>query len=133
MLTTTGYTISVISPYAFADTLDHVRDELRHHGFNPLCEIDVRQTMRDRLGIETEPYVILGVCNPGLAHRALEVEPELGAFLPWNVVVREDEGLVRVSAVDPEQVAALTGNEELAPVAAEVGHWLRTILDNVTD
>ena len=128
---TTRYTISGISTHEFAATVDHVRDELRHHGFNPLCEIDVQQTMRDRLGIETEPYVIIGVCNPGLAHRALDVEPELGAFMPWNVVVREDAGLVRVSAVDPEQIAALTGNEELVPIADEIGRWLRTVLENV--
>jgi len=130
---TTRYTLSGIARWDFATTVDHVRDELRHHGFNPLCEIDMQQTMRDQLGIEIEPYLILGACNPGVAHHALDAEPEFGVFLPWNVVVYEQAGVVRVSAVDPERLAGLTGNEELAPITAEVGRWIRTIVDNVTD
>jgi uncharacterized protein (DUF302 family) len=130
---TTRYTLSGIARWDFATTVEHVRDELRHHGFNPICEIDMRQTMLDRLGIEIEPYLILGACNPGVAHRALEEEPEFGVFLPWNVVVYEQHGVVRVSAVDPEELADLTGNEELAPIASEVGRWIRTIVENVTE
>ncbi len=132
MLATT-YTLTGSSRFDFDTTVEHVRNALRHHGFNPLCEIDMQQTMREKLGIEIEPYLILGACNPGVAHRALDVEPQFGVFLPWNVVVYEHHGSVRVSAVDPEQIASLTGNEELAPIAADVQRWLRTIVEDVAD
>jgi uncharacterized protein (DUF302 family) len=128
----TRYTLSGISPVAFDDTVEHVRQELRAHGFGVLCEIDVRATLREKLGVETEPYLILGACNPKLAHRALEEEPELGVLLPCNVVVYEHEGLVRVSAVDPERLLGLVANEELEPIAADVRARLTDVVESAT-
>jgi uncharacterized protein (DUF302 family) len=128
----TRYTLSGISPFAFDTTVEHVRQELRAHGFGVLCEIDVRAILLDKLGIETEPYLILGACNPQFAHQALEVEPDLGVLLPCNVVVYEHEGLVRVSAVDPEQLIGLVGNEELEPIAADVQARLTDVVESAT-
>ena len=128
----TGYALSGTSPASFDETVDHVRQELKNHGFGVLCEIDVRGTLREKLGVETGPYLILGACNPPLAHRALGIEPDLGVFLPCNVVVSEREGSVRVAAIDPELLASATGNDELGPVAGDVARLLRAVVDAVT-
>ena len=80
----------------------------------------MQATLRAKLGAETEPYLILGACNPPYAHRALQAEPELGTLLPCNVVVYEDGGETRVSAVDPKAMLGIVGNDELDPVAAEI-------------
>jgi uncharacterized protein (DUF302 family) len=128
----TGYALSGTSPAAFGETVDHVRRELKNHGFGVLCEIDVQQTLREKLGVETGPYLILGACNPPLAHRALALEPDLGVFLPCNVVVSERDDTVRVAAVDPGLLASATGNDGLDPVAADVGRLLRAVVDAVT-
>jgi uncharacterized protein (DUF302 family) len=128
----TRYTLSGISPFGFLDTVERVRDELGAEGFGVLCDIDVQATLRAKLGVESEPYVILGACNPPLAHRALEEEPELGVLLPCNVVVYERDGLVRVSAVDAERMLAIVGNDALQPIAHDVRDRLAAVVDRVT-
>ena len=125
----TRYTLSGVSAAAFDATVERVSEELRARGFGVLCEIDVQSTLREKLGVETECYVILGACNPQLAHRALVEEPELGVLLPCNVVVYEQEGLVRVSAVDPEQLLGLVENGELEPIAADVRARLAGVVE----
>jgi len=84
-----------------------------------LTEIDVRQTQREKLGAEMEPYLILGACNPILAHRALDVEPEIGLLLPCNVVVRTVEDGCRVEVADPKAMLGIVGNEQLDAIAEE--------------
>ncbi len=128
----TGYTLSAVSPRSFAESVERVRTELSAEGFGVLCEIDVQATLEAKLGVTGEPYLILGACNPSLAHRALEAEPELGVLLPCNVVVYEREGVVRVSAVDAERMLSLVGNEELGPIATEVRGRLETVVARST-
>ena len=94
-----------------------------------LTEIDVRQTLRDKIGVEFAPYVILGACNPGLAHRALQAEPSVGLLLPCNVVVREVGGRSEVAAVDPEQMLGMFGGDAaIRGVAAEASAGLRAAI-----
>lgn len=116
----TTYTLSGVTSLPFADAVARVRETLEDEGFGVLTEIDVQATLREKLGEETAPYLILGACNPPYAHRALQVEPELGTLLPCNVVVYERDGETHVSAVDPERMLSIVGNEALAPVAAEI-------------
>jgi len=124
----TAYTLSKKTALPFGNAVDRVRDELRNEGFGVLCEIDVRATLEEKLGVDGEPYTILGACNPPLAHRALEAEPELGTLLPCNVVVYRDEGETHISAVDPERMLSIVGNEQLAPIAADVKRRLGAVV-----
>jgi uncharacterized protein (DUF302 family) len=129
--TDTTYADRVEAPGAFDEVLARTRAALAEEGFGVLTEIDVQATMREKLGVEREPYVILGACNPPLAHSALEAEPQLGALLPCNVVVFADGGATHVSAVSAERMLGMVGNPALEPVAREVGERLARVLESV--
>jgi uncharacterized protein (DUF302 family) len=129
MLTTDRYTLSSITSLPYAEAAERVRAELKNAGFGILCEIDVQATSREKLGVEQEPYLILGACNPPLAHQALGAEPELGVLLPCNVVVYEHGGETQIAAVDPERMLSIVDNDQLAPVAAEVKARLAGVVE----
>ena len=131
MLTTSPYTLSARTAGPFSETVEHVRSALQDAGFGVLCEIDVQAALREKLGVEREPYLILGACNPHLAHQALAAEPELGALLPCNVVVYREGEEVRISAIDPERLVSIVDNERLAPIAAEVKALLSGVVTRV--
>ena len=97
-------------------------------GFGVLTEIDVRRTLREKLGAEMEPYLILGACNPVLAHRALEQEPEIGLLLPCNVVVRAVDDGCRVEIADPVAMLGIVSNERLDAIAQEAKQRLRRVV-----
>jgi uncharacterized protein (DUF302 family) len=123
------YTLTTRTDLAFADAVGRVRDELAAEGFGVLCEIDVQATLKAKLGIGREPYLILGACNPTLAHAALEAEPELGTLLPCNVVVYEQHGETHIAAIDAEQMLSIVGNDQLANTAGEVRRRLSAVVD----
>ena len=129
MLTTGRYTLSASTDASFEDAVERVRAQLKDAGFGVLCEIDVQATLREKLGVEGEPYLILGACNPPLAHQALRAEPELGVLLPCNVVVFQLGGETHISAIDPERMLSIVGNDELSPVAAEVKSRLGAVVE----
>jgi uncharacterized protein (DUF302 family) len=116
---------------AYAEAVAKTKAALKEQGFGVLCEIDVKQTMKEKRGIDFRPYVILGACNPPLAEKALEVELDLGLLLPCNVVVYEIEGGSVVAAMDPEPVLGIVGNPALEPIAREVKQRLQRALDAV--
>jgi uncharacterized protein (DUF302 family) len=126
---TTGYTLSATTTLPFADAVERVRAELKTEGFGVLCEIDVQTTLREKLGVEGEPYLILGACNPPLAHQALQAEPDLGVLLPCNVVVYQHGGETQISAIDPVRMLSIVDNDELAPVAADVKARLGAVIE----
>ena len=128
-----SYTLSETTTLPFADAVGRVKKELKAEGFGVLCEIDVQATLKEKLGVDGEPYLILGACNPPLAHRALEAEPDLGVLLPCNVVVYERGGETHVSAIDAERMLSIVGNDELAVVAADVRQRLATVVARATD
>ncbi len=124
-----SYTLTAPTELPFADAVARVREELAREGFGVLCEIDVQATLEQKLGVEREPYLILGACNPPLAHRALEAEPELGVLLPCNLVVYQEQGQTHIAAVDAERMLSIVGNDELAATAAEVRRRLEAVVE----
>jgi uncharacterized protein (DUF302 family) len=118
-----------MSSYAFGKTVSlpfdtavqRITEELAQVGFGVLTEIDVQATMKKKLGQEMPPYRILGACNPHFASRAIAVEPQIGALLPCNVVVRQDDaGVVRVEMMDPHAVLTLVDHPDIGAMATEI-------------
>jgi uncharacterized protein (DUF302 family) len=106
---------------SYEEAITAVKAALQAEGFGVLTEIDVRQTMKAKLGIDVPAQVILGACNPQLAHRALTVDPRIGTLLPCNVVVREEDGHTVVEALDPKLIAEVPAEPDLVPIADEAG------------
>ena len=127
------YDLSITLDLPYEKAVAEVRAALKEQGFGILTEIDVQATMREKLDAAMEPYVILGACNPPLAHRALEIDRMIGLLLPCNVVVREDgDERTRVQALDPRVMIEVPEREELRPVAEEAGKRIRAALDRLT-
>jgi len=126
------YGITVRTAAPFGEAVERVRDALREQGFGVLTEIDVQATLRAKLGEEMEDYLILGACNPALAHRALAADRQIGMLLPCNVVLRTSGGQTVIEALDPMTMVAVTGEETLRPIAAEAASRLRAALAAVT-
>ncbi len=126
-----GFGTTVRMPFAAA--LEKARFALAKEGFGVLTEIDVAATMKKKLGVDFPPYVILGACNPPLAHQALVAEREIGLLLPCNVIVyaAEDAEQTVVSIMDPEAALSLAGREEIRPLAREVSARLHRVLESV--
>ena len=129
MSTTAGYTLTATTAIPFPEAVERVRAELQEEGFGVLCEIDVRATLREKLGAEMEPYLILGACNPPLAHQALSTEPDLGTLLPCNVVVYERDGETHISAIEAERMLSIVGNDTLQPIATKVREKLAGVVE----
>jgi uncharacterized protein (DUF302 family) len=125
----TSYTLTTTTELGFREAVERVRTELEAEGFGVLCEIDVQATLEEKLGATHEPYLILGACNPPLAQRALEAEPELGTLLPCNVVVYRQQGQTHISAIDAERMLSLVENGSVAPIAAEVRRKLGAVVE----
>ena len=118
---------AVESPYA--ETVARVREALKEQGFGVLTEIDVRKTLKDKIDVDVEPQVILGACNPRLAHRALEADPRIASLLPCNVVVRTEGGRTIIEAVNPQLLAEVSGSPALGAIAEEAGSRIQAALD----
>lgn len=129
----TAYGFGVTIPLSYEAAVERTRQALAAEGFGVLTEIDVRATLKQKLDVDFRPYVILGACNPPLAHQALSEEIEIGLLLPCNVVVRagDAEGTSVVSVLDPEAALSLTGNDAIGPLAAAVKDRLERVLSAV--
>ena len=126
------YTITLKIPDADIDAVEsRTREALAAQGFGVLTEIDVKATMKKKLDVEMPAYRILGACNPGMAHQAIGIEPRVGAMLPCNVILREVEGGVEVSAIDPVASMQAIENAELTSVAAEVRDLLAKAVEAI--
>jgi len=120
-----------LSGVEFAEARARTVEALKTEGFGVLTEIDVRATMKAKLGVDFPPYAILGACNPPLAHRALTAEPEVGLLLPCNVVVAATDGGSEVQIADPKAMFSIIGNPDVGPLADEVAAKLRRVLERI--
>jgi uncharacterized protein (DUF302 family) len=126
-----NYTFDRKIPGKFDDVVERTITALKAGGFGVLTDIDVRATLKQKLGADFRPYRILGACNPPLAHRALQVEDKIGAMLPCNVIVQEMADGIEVSAVDPLAGMERIGNPALTAIATEVAQKLKQVIDAV--
>jgi len=127
------YAISTTLEAGYAESVERTRAALAEQGFGVLTEIDVAATMKAKLGKDMLPHLILGACNPPLAHQALTLEPSIGLLLPCNVVVRSlDDTHTLVEAMDPAVMVTATGNPELATVAEQARERLVIALNTLT-
>lgn len=116
----------------FDEAVRKATDALAKEGFGVLTEIDVAGTLKKKLDKDMPPYRILGACNPQFAHQAIEAEPQIGALLPCNVVVRVDrDGKTIVEVMDPQAVLGLVGRKDIEPIAMEVRSRLKRMLDSL--
>jgi uncharacterized protein (DUF302 family) len=135
---TTRYGISANVPLPFDQALARTREALASEGFGvlteiDLTEIDVTATLRKKLDVEFRPYIILGACNPPLAHRALQAEVDIGLLLPCNVVIyaTDDPACTVVAALDPVEALSLSGNEAVRPIAEDVRSRMQRVVASV--
>jgi uncharacterized protein (DUF302 family) len=122
-----GFT-TTLNDQSFESALAKTIEALKAEGFGVLSDIDVQHAMKEKLGVDMKPYRILGACNPPLAHRALQAEPNIGLLLPCNVIVREESpGCVVVGFLDPKTMVDLVGRPDILPVADEAESRLRRV------
>jgi uncharacterized protein (DUF302 family) len=126
-----AYTFGTTIDAPFDDVVTTVTDALAGEGFGILSTIDVQATLKAKLDIDGPRYLILGACNPPFAHQAVTADPDIGALLPCNVVVREEDDRIAVRFMDPEAVLTLVDHPDIAEIAAEVGARLRRISDGL--
>ena len=127
-----SYSFSKKVDLSYEDALLKVTDELQKEGFGVLTEIDVKATLKKKLDVDHKKYMILGACNPPLAHKALSAEPEIGLLLPCNVVVFEDENNdTVVAAINAKTMMSVVGRDDIGPIADEVNQKLVKVIENV--
>ena len=128
---TTNYGMSVEVALTYEQAVERTREELGKEGFGVLTEIDVKATLKKKLDVDFRPYIILGACNPPIAHQALSVERDLGLLLPCNVIVYASDEPHKsvIAAIDPVEQLKLAGNASIAPFAEEVRVRLERVLD----
>jgi uncharacterized protein (DUF302 family) len=131
---TTRYGISTTVDLPYDQAVERTREALGKEGFGVLTEIDVKATLKKKIDVDFRPYVILGACNPPLAHKALSAELDIGLLLPCNVVVyaADEPGKSVVGALDPVEALSLTDNEGIRPLATEVRGRLERVLADVS-
>lgn len=124
-----GFSKTVNLPYD--EAVEKVTAELKKEGFGVLTSIDVKDTLKKKIDVDFKKYIILGACNPQIAHKALQKEEQLGLLLPCNVVVYEKENKTVISVFDPMLITKVIDNEELKPIAEEVKAKMERVLEAV--
>ena len=128
----TYYFSTKLTGVTFEDAITRTTEALQQEGFGIISQIDLQETLRKKLGVEFRRYVILGACNPTLAHEALQLEDKVGTMLPCNVIVQEIADGVEVAAVNPVASMQAIPNNELGEKAAAVGDKLRSAIETLS-
>ena len=115
----------------FKEAIEKVTEELKKEGFGVLTEIDVKATLKKKLNIDYDNYIILGACNPKFALKALEAEKDIGLLLPCNIIVYEDKNKVNVSAILPTVTISMVENQKLKEISEEVEVKLKKVINNI--
>ena len=129
----TSYTLTTTTDLPFAAAVERVRDELKTRASASSARSTSKRRSARSSASKKEPYLILGACNPPLAHQALNAEPDLGTLLPCNVVVYQRDGQTHISAIDAERMLSIVGNDDLAPIAAEVRAKLAAVVERASN
>jgi uncharacterized protein (DUF302 family) len=116
---------------SYSEAVERAHAALKAEGFGVLCEIDIKQKLKEKLGVDFRNYVILGACNPALAYQTLQEEINIGLLLPCNVIVYEQDQRSVVSAVDAARMLSVVGNPKLESTAGQVNEKLRRVIDNL--
>jgi uncharacterized protein (DUF302 family) len=124
-----GYKKQVDSTYE--ETVEKTKEELKKEGFGVLTEIDVKATLKKKLDVDYDKYIILGACNPPFAYKALQAEKDIGLLLPCNVIIYKEDSKTFVSAIVPTVAMGMVENEELLKIAGEVEEKLKKVIDNI--
>jgi uncharacterized protein (DUF302 family) len=124
-----GYSRTLDIPYQRA--VERARDALKTEGFGVLCEIDIKEKLKEKLGVEFRNYLILGACNPPLAYQTLQEEIDIGLLLPCNVVVYEKDGGSVVASIDAARMLSIVGNSALEATAKEVNEKLKRVIESM--
>ena len=125
------YGFSKVVHLPYAEAVEKTRAALKEEGFGVLCEIDIKEKLKEKLGVDFRNYVILGACNPPLAYETLQQEINIGLLLPCNVVVYEDAGRTVVAAIDAARMLSVVGNPKLNATAEVVNEKLRRVVESV--
>lgn len=126
-----SYGMHVTLDKGYEEAIEAVTAALKSQGFGILTEIDMKATMKKKLDVDIDRYVILGACNPKIAYRAMQTEEQVGLLLPCNVIVYERAGQTHVSFLDPDGMMQMAGNADLEPIAAEARQLLETALEQL--
>jgi len=126
-----GYGYGRTLDSSFDAAVQQVKESLKSEGFGVLCEIDIKEKLKEKLGVEFSNYRILGACNPPLAYSVLQQEMNIGLLLPCNVVVYEQGGKVVVAAIDANKMLSVVGNSALEKTAKQVNDKLRRVIDSL--
>jgi uncharacterized protein (DUF302 family) len=127
----TAYGLSTPTSLPFDEAVERITSELKSEGFGVLTTIDIQATLKEKIGVDRDRYVILGACNPQLANEAINAEPEIGLLLPCNVIVYESEGTTHVAAMDPVAAMGIVGNPGLDHVGTEARDRLARALEKL--
>jgi len=130
-VTTQNYGYSKVVRCTFDEALERAKKTLQQQGFGVQAEIDISTALHEKLGVNVPRQVILGACNPQLAYKALQAEPEISLLLPCNVAVRQNGPDVEVSVIDAEKLMGFVENPELKPLAVEAKRRLQAVLENI--
>jgi len=126
-----NYGFSKKTELGFNEAIEKTREALKNEGFGVLTEINVKETLKKKLGIEHEEYIILGACNPPFAYEALKAEKEIGLLLPCNVIVYKENGKTIVSAINPKEAMSMIQNTKLKEIADQVSEKLKRVINNL--